>query len=200
MKRYWYILLVVMMIVLQACATDAAPEEGEGALIPPDSSEISGAAGAAPSGGKPNPPSGGSCTASDANASSFASQVISLVNQQRAANGLGALTSQSQLTAAAQRHSLDMGCAFFLSHTGSDGSSPYSRIVDSGYPVNWWGENVAAGYSTAQAVMDAWMNSQVHRDNILNPNYTEIGIGYVYNANDTTLNYKHYWTMTLGSQ
>lgn len=206
MKRYLYLLLIIALFALQACATDAAPAEGEGALIPPVSSEdnsgLEGSAGAAPNAGKPGPSGGGGsgCTASDANAASFASQVITLVNQYRAQNGLGALTSQSQLTSAAQRHSLDMGCNFFMSHYGTDGSDPYSRIVASGYPVNWWGENVAAGYSTPAAVMDAWKASPPHNANLLGPNFTEIGIGYVYNPNDTTNRYYHYWTMVLGSQ
>ena len=203
MKRYLYLLLVIALFALQACATDAAPSEGEGSLIPPVSSEddsaLQGSAGA----GKPQPSGGGDsggCTASDANAASFAAEVIALVNDYRAQNGLGALTSQPQLTSAAQRHSLDMGCNFFMSHTGTDGSDPYSRIVDSGYPVNWWGENVAAGYATPGAVMDAWIASPPHNANLLGPNFTEIGIGYVYNPNDTTNSYYHYWTMVLGSQ
>lgn len=204
MKRYLYILLIVALFALQACATDAAPAEGEGSLIPPvssaDDSALLGSAGA----GKPQPSEGGGsgsgCAASDANAASFASEVIALVNTYRSQNGLGALASQSQLASAAQRHSLDMGCNFFMSHYGTDGSDPYSRIVDSGYPVNWWGENVAAGYATPAAVMDAWIASPPHNANLLGPNFTEIGIGYVYNANDTVNNYYHYWTMVLGSQ
>lgn len=203
MKRYLYLLLIVALFALQACATDAAPADGEGALIPPVSSEddsgLEGSAGA----GKPQPSDGGSssgCTASDANAANFAAEVIALVNQYRSQNGLGALTSQSQLTAAAQRHSQDMGCNYFMSHYGTDGSDPYSRIVASGYPVNWWGENVAAGYSTPAAVMEAWKNSPPHNANLLGPNFTEIGIGYVNNPNDTVNRYYHYWTMVLGSQ
>ena len=203
MKRYLYILLVIALFALQACATDAAPTEGEGALIPPVSSEdssIQGSAGAAPDTGKPQPAGGGGgCTASDANAASFGTQVIALVNNYRTQNGLNSLTSQSQLTAAAQRHSLDMGCNFFMSHTGTDGSDPYARIVASGYPVNWWGENVAAGYATPDAVMAAWIASPPHNENLLNPNFTEIGIGYVINEADPN-GYKSYWTMALGSQ
>jgi len=206
MKRYLYVLLIVALFALQACATDAAPADAEGALIPPVSSEndpaLDGSAGAAPAAGKPGPAGGGTCAANSANAASLATQVIALVNQQRAAAGLGALTSQSQLTTAAQRHSQDMGCNFFMSHTGTDGSTPYSRIFDTGYFTGfssyYYGENVAAGYATADAVMTAWMNSQPHRDNILSPNFTEIGIGYVYNANDTTNSWYHYWTMALG--
>jgi uncharacterized protein YkwD len=205
MKRYLYVLLIVALFALQACATDAAPVEGDeaGSLIPPVSSDASslsleGSAGAANDPIKVSPE--GQCTASDSNAAQFAADVILLVNQERAAAGLNAVTSQAQLTQAAQAHSLDMGCNFFMSHTGSDGSSPLDRIKRTSYPFTWWGENVAAGYRTPATVMTGWMNSAPHKANILNPNFTEIGIGYVYNPNDTVNRYSHYWTMVLGSQ
>jgi uncharacterized protein YkwD len=108
------------------------------------------------------------------------------------------VTARTELTQAAQTHAIDMGCNLFMSHTGSDGSSALDRIIRFGYPYNWWGENVAAGWSTPAAVMTAWMNSQPHRDNILNPNFTEIGIGYVYNSRDNTNSWYHYWSMSLG--
>lgn len=209
MKRYIYLLLVLAMVVLQACASDAAPSEEGGALIPPiaeDSSMIQGSAGGAPVEGKGSGGGGSTGTAcaapSGTDAATLASQVISLANQERAKAGLGALTSQSQLTTAAQRHSNDMATNTFMSHTGSDNSTPYSRINDTGYFTNAlsyaYGENVAAGYATASAVMTAWMNSQVHRDNILNGTFTQIGVAYAYNANDTDMVYCHYWTMVLG--
>lgn len=205
MKRYLYFLLVVALFALQACSSGSGANpttsSGNNGIAPPLISNepydpsLAGAAGAAP--GSANVPA--LCNgAQDTNAASFATEVIRLVNVERANVSLGALTSQSQLTQAAQTHSIDMGCNFFMSHTGSDGSSPLDRIVRFGYVYSWWGENVAAGYSTPATVVTAWMNSQPHRENILNPNFTEIGIGYVYNSRDTTLMYYHYWTMTLG--
>jgi len=207
MKRYLYLLLIIALFALQACATDAAPVEGEGALIPPVSesdSPIQGSAGGAPASGKGSGGSTGTTCAAPSGtaAATLAAQVVDLVNQERAKVGLSPLTSQSQLTTAAQRHSTDMAAKTFMSHTGSDGSTPYSRINDTGYFTGfsswYYGENVAAGYATASTVMTAWMNSQVHKDNILNSTFREIGVAYVYNANDTTLNYCHYWTMALG--
>ena len=60
------------------------------------------------------------------------------------------------------------------------------------------GENIAAGYASPEAVMSGWMNSSGHRANILNCNFTEIGVGYAYAANDPgTIQYRHYWTQVL---
>ncbi|UBF24763.1 CAP domain-containing protein [Kovacikia minuta CCNUW1] len=62
------------------------------------------------------------------------------------------------------------------------------------------GENIAAGYSTPEQVVQGWINSPGHRANLLNPSYTELGIGYYYLANDTgSVNYKSYWTQDFGS-
>lgn len=199
MKKYLYFLLLVAMIGLQACSGSAQAPAQHSGLIPgvqsnqPYDPSLVGSAVNKPSS------SGGStgCAGSTANAASFATEVIRLVNVERAKVGLGALTSQSQLTQAAQVQASDMGCNFFMSHTGSDGSSPDVRIARAGYVYSWWGENVASGFSTPADVMNAWMNSQSHRDNILNSNFTQIGIGYMYNSADTT-GYYHYWCMDLG--
>lgn len=129
----------------------------------------------------------------------FEQEVLTLVNSERTKVGCGALTANDKLVAAARGHSQDMADNDFFDHTGSNGSSPGDRIEAQGYNWSWWGENIAAGYTTPAAVMDGWMNSPGHRDNILNCNFTEIGIGYVYNAHDTgSVNYRHYWTQVFG--
>lgn len=96
------------------------------------------------------------------------------------------MTMQSQLRAAARVHSTDMACNSFVSHTGSDGSRPADRVLAQGYSFSWIGENIFATSNTSNAPLQAitwWMNSAPHRNNILSPNYTEIGLGYIYNAN-----------------
>jgi len=98
---------------------------------------------------------------------------------------------QGQVGIAARSHSKDMACNSFFSHTGSDGSSPSSRISREGYSWSAVAENIAAGYGDPATVVAGWMGSQGHKDNILNPNYTEIGIGYVYVAGSP---YGAYWT------
>jgi uncharacterized protein YkwD len=104
--------------------------------------------------------------------------VIARINQERSAVGLSALSPQSQLSSAARVHSADMACNNFVSHTGSDGSLPWDRVAAQGYSYSAVGENIYAGGGNADAIVSAWMNSPGHRDNILNANYTEIGLGY----------------------
>lgn len=133
--------------------------------------------------------------------SDVVNQVLKLVNQERSHAGLAPLNLNSQLTAAAQGHSQDMADHNFMSHNGSDGSSPFDRIKRAGYRFSFAGENVAAGQSTPQAVMSTWMNetppNDGHRKNILNPNYRDLGIGYAFSA---ATRFKHYWTQDFGSQ
>jgi uncharacterized protein YkwD len=116
---------------------------------------------------------------------SVETQVIALINQARQQNGLPPLRENSQADAAALSHSADMACKNFLNHTGSDGSTWYDRLRAQGYAYNDARENIYAGEpgygGDPQGAFDWWMNSQVHRDNILNPESTEIGVGYVAN-------------------
>ena len=116
------------------------------------------------------------------------------INQERQKYGLPILTVADELVAAARRHSADMAANNLFSHTGSDGSSPYTRIIEAGYRFRYAGENIAAGYSTAQQVVNAWMNSPGHRANILNAGFCEVGIGYIYESGSF---YRNYWTLTL---
>jgi uncharacterized protein YkwD len=105
-----------------------------------------------------------------------AGQVVDLVNAARADAGCGALTVDARLTAAAQAHSDDMAAQGYFSHTSLDGRSFADRVRAAGHPSPG-GENIAQGQRSAEAVHDAWMNSQGHRDNILNCGFTTIGVG-----------------------
>jgi uncharacterized protein YkwD len=132
--------------------------------------------------------------------SDVVSRVLELVNQERRRAGLAPLSLNSQLAAVAQGHSQDMADHNFVSHNGSDGSSPFDRMQRAGYHFSWAGENIAAGQSTPEAAMSSWMNetppNDGHRRNILSPNYREIGIGYAFSE---TTQYKHYWTQDFGT-
>lgn len=108
---------------------------------------------------------------------SLADQVFVLVNQQRASRGLQPLTRTGALDRAAQDYAVRMARERFFSHTAPDGSNPGTRIAATGYQARAWGENIAAGQQSAAAVMQAWMNSSGHAANILNANFTQIGIG-----------------------
>ncbi len=127
-------------------------------------------------------------------------EVVVLTNSYRAQYGLQPLALNANLSTSAQVHSEDMALSDFFGHAGSDGSRVRHRAQSAGYESSYVGENIAAGYITAEEVVRGWMNSPSHRDNILNPNYTEIGVGYHYLANDTgEINYNTYWTQNFGS-
>ncbi len=95
-----------------------------------------------------------------------------------------ALALHPALEAAARAHAQDMACHNFLSHIGSDGSQPPERMVRFGYhpPANW-GEILFMGmdgFNSLWVALDWWMNSQVHRQTLLSPQLTEMGVGYAY--------------------
>lgn len=117
---------------------------------------------------------------------SFEQQVADLVNQQRAANGLKPLTLSTELSAAARAKSQDMHDKNYFAHESPTYGSPFDMLKTFGISYRTAGENIAMGYSTPEAVMNAWMNSSGHRANILNASYTQIGVGYVASGN--------YWT------
>ncbi len=103
--------------------------------------------------------------------------MLDLVNARRGEVGCRPLVADATLTAVARAHSTDMVARGFFSHTNPDGLGPFDRMRAAGYDGRLMGENIAAGYPTAAAVMDAWMNSTGHRANILTCGYTQIGIG-----------------------
>lgn len=124
------------------------------------------------------------------------SAFLVLINQYRQQNGVPPLAVSNALTAAAQLHSEDMATNNYFSHTSLDGRTFVDRIRQAGYTYNTWlGENIAAGYSTAQSVFNAWKNSPGHNENMLNPNFKVIGIGLAYDASST---YGWYWTTDFG--
>ncbi len=126
----------------------------------------------------------------------YQTELAGLINSARTQAGLPALSIDAQLAAAAQDHSIDMACFGSLSHSGSDGSSIYERITAAGYLLSHYGEIIyASGYP--QSAFDWWMNDQLHRDEILDPAYTEMGVGYAYNADSF---YKGYYTVDFGGR
>ncbi len=131
--------------------------------------------------------------------SAFEIRVVELTNQERAANGCAvALVMNDKLHQAAHDHNADMIARDFFSHTNPDGEGPAERLAEVGYNWSWLGENIAAGYPSSEAVMAGWMGSAGHRANILNCNFTEIGVGYVYAADDPgTEQWHHYWTQVF---
>ena len=116
---------------------------------------------------------------------SAAQSVLSLVNEERAAEGLSALTLSSGATSAAKVRAKELATLF--SHTRPDGSTCFTALDDAGVSYSYAGENIASGYSSASSVMNGWMNSSGHKANILSENYTQIGIACYYDGST------YYW-------
>jgi uncharacterized YkwD family protein len=117
-------------------------------------------------------------TAVTGTVSQYVQQVIDLTNAQRRQNGLPALKADSQLSSVAQRKAIDMQQNHYFSHTSPTYGSPFDMMRDFGVTYRSAGENIAQGQRTPQEVVTAWMNSPGHRANILNRNYTNIGVGF----------------------
>lgn len=115
----------------------------------------------------------------------FAQEVLELVNQEREKEHLRPLKLSSSLSHYAQIRAKEITKKF--SHTRPSGYSCFTVIPK---PYRMVGENIAAGQRSAKEVVDAWMNSKGHRENIMNPNFRELGMGYVYLPDSK---YKHYW-------
>lgn len=106
-------------------------------------------------------------------------EVVRITNEKRIQNGLRPLTVNNKLAAAAYtkgRHMIDND---YWAHVAPDGTQPWKFIADFGYKYRFAGENLARDFSNPASVVDAWMNSKTHRDNLLSSKYSEIGIGVV---------------------
>lgn len=119
--------------------------------------------------------------------------VVNLINQERKLNGLSALSVDPELNRASQMKSKDMLRRNYFEHYAF-GTTPWDFIRNSGYDYIYAGENLAMNFNTSEGMVQAWMNSPIHRDNILNPDYSDTGIGIikgVYDENgakhDTTI-------------
>ncbi|MCM3748253.1 CAP domain-containing protein [Paenibacillus pasadenensis] len=108
----------------------------------------------------------------------FEQQVVSLVNQERAKQGLGALSSDAELAKVADVKAKDMYDNNYFDHNSPTYGSPFDMMKSFGVSYNYAGENIAKGQRTAEQVMNDWMNSPGHRANIMNGNYTKIGVAY----------------------
>ncbi|MCP4600648.1 MAG: CAP domain-containing protein [Proteobacteria bacterium] len=136
-------------------------------------------------------------------------QVLKLVNQRRSQGAdcgnyghfesTGALALQSNLREAARLHSRDMGERNYFSHEspgGPNGIDMLERVENAGY-TGWAaiGENIAAGRGAAEETMIGWMESPGHCANIMNPEFSQIGVGY---AQVSGSEFIHYWTQDFG--
>jgi uncharacterized protein YkwD len=131
-------------------------------------------------------PSGGSST--------VAAEILRLVNAERSKAGCSALSSESHLDAAAQKHTDLQAEKNTMSHQLPGEASMGDRVTAAGYKWRGLGENVAAGYTSAESVMDGWMNSPGHKANILNCGFEELGVGRAKSSSGTL-----YWTQVFAT-
>lgn len=136
--------------------------------------------------------------------SAINAQVLELVNTARSsarrcgtANlpAVPPLTRAVALERAAQDYAQEMATYGFMDHTGHDGSAPHERITRSGYRWSETGENLATGSLTAQAVVLGWLGSPPHCANIMDPAYTQMGVGFATNPRDEG---GIYWALEFG--
>ncbi|RKT57079.1 CAP domain-containing protein [Saccharothrix australiensis] len=128
-------------------------------------------------------------TAAEVPPASGAQRVVDLANEARAAAGCAALAVDERAVKSAQGHSDDMAARDYFSHDTPEGVDFAARMRAAGHPAPG-GENIAKGQRTPEAVMKAWMNSDGHRRNILNCEFTTIGVGLATDG--------WYWTQNFG--
>jgi uncharacterized protein YkwD len=102
-------------------------------------------------------------------------ELLILTNQQRQNNNLAPLTDNSELDQAAANKAADMFSKDYWAHNAPDGTTPWVFIKSAGYNYIYAGENLARGFNSASDVISAWMNSPEHRQNVLSPNYQNVG-------------------------
>ena len=113
----------------------------------------------------------------------FGQEVLTLVNAERTAEGLTALSWNADVADVAWLHAKDMVSRGFFDHINPDGASAGDRLIKAQISFSAAGENIAQGHQTAQEAVQAWMNSPPHRENILHPDFTELGVGIVQTSN-----------------
>ncbi|WP_330240912.1 CAP domain-containing protein [Streptomyces sp. NBC_00525] len=145
----------------------------------------------APAAPKSSAPAPSKSSTPTATATSARAAILALVNEERGKVGCSPVTASSSLASLAQRFSDDMAARGFFGHTDPDGRTPWDRAAAAGIS-GLGGENIARGQTDAQAVMDAWMNSDGHRANILNCDYKTLGVGVHFGAGGP------WWTQDFG--
>ena len=128
--------------------------------------------------------------------SAYAQEVLDLVNAERANAGLAPLTLDSSLNAAARVRAKEITTKW--GHTRPNGGNPKSAVEEQGISPSSVAENISAGRWSASEVVNAWMASDGHRANILNPNYTKMGLGSVKVDNDPN-RYGIYWAQLFSN-
>lgn len=127
---------------------------------------------------------------------SLGAEAVRDINRARADVGLAPLSVDLRLVRAAAGHAAHLAKTGRVEHRGDGGSTPAERVGASGYVWSFVAENVAAGYASAAAVVQGWLESPSHRANMLSPEAHHVGIGYVQVPDGR---YRHFWTAAFGA-
>ncbi|MFE5325621.1 sigma-70 family RNA polymerase sigma factor [Embleya sp. NPDC056575] len=120
--------------------------------------------------------------------------VVDLVNAARAEHGCAPVRVDDRLRTAARKHSDDMATRRFYDHVDPDGVHADARIAAAGYRWRLWGENLNRGRADAAHIVDEWLGSPVHRANILDCGFTDLGVGVTVGPGGTT-----FWTQLFAA-
>lgn len=177
----------IAVAVLVGCGAETSPSSASAATTE-----------GAPAAAKSSVDAGGhplSSVTDDPGTLGFETELLRLVNEYRAARGLQPLADSTSVRAAARAHSQHMAMHRFFSHTSPEGLAPGDRLSSSGIDWGSVGENIAAGYASPQAVLDAWLASPGHRKNIESETWTHAGVGYAIDPAPTDdAPHVYYWT------
>ncbi len=124
------------------------------------------------------------------------SKIIAPLNLERATEGLPILEYNDRLAATGRGHALDMALHDYSSHDRRDGRKFYECVFGNGYPVSKCGENIAVGLATAEEAFECLISSPGHRANIIDSDFTQIGVGHAINQ---TSRFHHFWAQDFGA-
>ena len=110
---------------------------------------------------------------------SMEKEVVRLINAERDARGLSPLRSVPRIARISRKKAVDLRDNNYFDHTSPTYGTPFEMLRHFSVTYHYAGENIAKGYDTPEQVVQAWMASKGHRQNILNPNYTKIGVGCI---------------------
>lgn len=213
-SRLLLLLLTVAVVLLPAgCPLGAPSDDGlpiSGPASGTGGTGSGGGSGSSSSSSRPPVAAGGSSTSGSTTTDALSveypgcnepleavfwrAEVLSLLNRQRTQRGLDPVTTNATLEAQASQYACEMVFYRFFAHVNpATGSTLGKRAEEFGYDYWIIGENLAAGQRTPAEVMADWMSSPCHRENILNPAFTEVGIGIRYGGE-----YGYYWVQEFG--
>lgn len=126
----------------------------------------------------------------------WASDMLNQVNAVRTKAGAKPLALCAPLTTASGKYAKLMADSNYFDHVGPDGRQPWDRGTAEGYRYTEYGENIAAGQKSVDAVMTGWINSPGHYANLVSTRFTHLGVG---RASSTTADYSDYWVQNFGA-